>query len=415
MVQVQEAVAADDAFAEDQSNIGPAAPKKVYIQYMGDLDPKMNNDAAHLFWSGIKALTFLAFFGAAVSQNSAAISPAACVTSPEVPWCLGGPRIADSTVDNIHVRLCQDVTDSISYSTTVNKCADACESAAASYTPPESLRKGCFYECRGFGGTNTSTATCAPTAASNLNPPLWRCLPTADFEATCNNRQACNKKFLVDTQKGYLPGLILFFFDLLLEVLYAAGLYLWTSVHPDEFDSTARSSRPQRWLMYFVKAYPALSQLFIIVTSFCWIFLYLSYNAGYSYCAQAQDESGVKLTLFTSTQAFLGAYVCMIFLVLCCGTYLRKYRPVRGELYVPSMDGELHPPCNLDFKDMRERPAPRMCPDLWADCEDPDSRIMCKPCGTPCKHFWNTVFSVVLAPIGYVIEQFYRHRHFIGP
>jgi hypothetical protein len=415
MIQVQEAVAADDAFAEDQSNVGPVVPKKVYIQYMGDLDAKMNNDAAHLFWSGVKALTFLAFFGAAVSQNTTTIHPAPCSSSPEVPWCLGGPHITDSTPEVVHRRFCQDVTDSLPIDS-VNKCADACAEAAASYTPPESLRKGCYYECRGYGESNTSTPTCAPSIISvSVIKPFWQCLPTNDFEATCNNRQACDQKFLVDTQKGYLPGLILFFFDLLLEVLHAAGLYLWTSVHPDEFESTARSSRPQRWLMYFVKAYPSLSQLFIIVTSFCWIFLYLSYNAGYSYCAEAQDEDGVKLTLFTSTQAFLGAYVCMILILLCIGTYLRKYRPVRGELFVPSMDGELNPPCNLDFKDMRERPAPRMCPDLWADCEDPDSRIMCKPCGIPCKHFWNILFSVVLAPIGYAIEQFFRHRHFIGP
>ena len=46
MVQVSEAVAADDAFAEDQSNVQQTAPKKVFIQYVGDLDPKMNNDAA---------------------------------------------------------------------------------------------------------------------------------------------------------------------------------------------------------------------------------------------------------------------------------------------------------------------------------------------------------------------------------
>jgi hypothetical protein len=52
MVQVQEAVAADDAFAEDQGNVGPVGPKKVFIQYIGDLDPKMNNDAASVAQDG---------------------------------------------------------------------------------------------------------------------------------------------------------------------------------------------------------------------------------------------------------------------------------------------------------------------------------------------------------------------------
>lgn len=45
MVQVQEAVAADDAFAEDKGNSGPVGPKKVVFAYFGDFDVKFNNDA----------------------------------------------------------------------------------------------------------------------------------------------------------------------------------------------------------------------------------------------------------------------------------------------------------------------------------------------------------------------------------
>jgi len=241
------------------------------------------------------------------------------------------------------------------------------------------------------------------------------CLSPDDFDAACNDRQACDPKWLHDVQKGYVPSVAMFFIMALMEVLYGGGLIRWMGVHTDEYGMKLRHSRLNRYLLYYVRFHPKASQIASLILIICWVFLYLGWKTGSVFCADAVNDIGMPLTVFRDTRNFLIAFVFIVLAVIGVGTWVRKTKPVRGELFIPSFSDELTPPCNMDFKDMRERPPPRCCPECFAEWEEPDSDAWCTCCAKPCKHLTNFLFSLLIAPIGFLIEMFFRHRHFIGP
>ena len=195
-----------------------------------------------------------------------------------------------------------------------------------------------------------------------------------------------------------------------LDAIYIICLFFMKSLHISDFD---RLVCMQKALAVYIKVWAFISQLAWLITISATAFLFYAYAAKNSPCEFAVTTSGQKYSLFDDSW-LVGIAVLVVHIVLVCvGTHFRSRRPLRGQLYSASNDGDITVPVVLSCKTCRESSKPRWCRSCFIDSMSKENVVGCVCNCASC--LVDSLCCMTLEIVGWAVEQLFTHRHFIGP
>lgn len=239
-------------------------------------------------------------------------------------------------------------------------------------------------------------------------PSIYQCI--TDFSSKCLVTDTCPESHPSTMKTALQYTAIAMGIAMFADVIYLLCMLMFKGLHVNDF---GRLSGLQRVLTLYVKFWGPFTQGLWVAGVITGVIIIVTVGSEGSACSGALTPTGDKYELFDDS--WLVAIVCFIVhaVVIVVGTYFRARVPLRGHLYRPSTDSEIQVPFGIDCKECRDKPRPRWASGVFKPHLQKENVVGCV-CN--CLSFClDTACFFSFQVMGWALERFYKHRHFIGP
>lgn len=273
-----------------------------------------------------------------------------------------------------------------------SKCADLLK--------VDKTKEGCL---KTYVGSYTSSGLVV------LNYTDYIAYSKPEFVLECQDPYTCTDADEASIKTSITLIGFIFLVMMILEALLSWALLTFSEKHSTDF--SLNPPKQERFLIMIAKIVPRATQIGLILNAGALAYMILQFDYIGQACQNLRTTVGAPSEFPEFVSRCRLYIVATIVISAIVGTYFRKRKPLRGEIYRPVPE-IVKVYFGLDCADINARPDPKCCPDFFGSFRGYNwtMKTFCLSCSR-----FIEILSFPILKCGVLYGMCCRNRHVIGP